>query len=95
MKKLTTLICLVAAFLAFATFSSHAEEETKVFSGKVISILPDQITITMSGTERSFTINKSVVLRNAEDISEIEEGTSVYLRVDAAEEQCLVINAQR
>lgn len=95
MKKITILFCLLATLVAMATPPAFAQETTEVLQGKVVSIAPDQITIATPNGERTFTMKNNVVLRNAENLSEIEEGMPVFLRIVPSEELCIVINAQR
>lgn len=90
---------LIAALVAFTSHFASAEDSTKVILGKVVTLSADQITIaTQQGPtkdgERSFSISKNLAVVNAANIGEIEEGTTVFLRVDNAEEVCLVINVK-
>jgi hypothetical protein len=100
MKNQIIKSLLIAALVAFTShFAAAQETNDEIVLGKVLSITMEQITVVavegpLKNEERTFSLAKNVVIRNAEDITKIEEGTTVYLRVDGAGETCLVINVK-
>lgn len=100
MKSQIIKSLLIAVFVALNSPFALSEEETfKIFYGKIVSVSPDEVSITQmegpsKGQERSFTILKNTAVVNAEDLAAVKEGMTVYLRVDSAAEVCQAINVR-
>lgn len=100
MKSQIIKSLLIAVFVALTSHFAVSQDDTKIFYGRVVSVSPDKITISLlegptKGHEKSFTILKNIAVVNAKNLDAIEEGFTVYLRVDSAEEVCLVINVKQ
>ena len=101
MKNQIIKSLLIAILVAFTShFAAAQETNEEIILCKVISITMEQLTVMalegpQKNQERTFALTKNVVIRNAENIGEIEEGTTAYLRIDSTGETCLVINVKK